>query len=175
MKETPYPYADLLNLPYPDPHRIPDRELLRKYPRSPIAERAKIFNPFAAVSSHKKAVAAAQKLYRKRAELSEESKKELDITLHRLIDAYRSGDHPVLTVTYFVPAEGVTADYREEGIPDNDKNDLLGTCRTVTGTLRKLREGDPEIPYLILQENDAETERIPLREICSICPAPPEK
>ena len=167
MKKTPHPYADLLDLPYPDPNRTPDRELLRKYPRTPIAERAKIFNPYAAVTSHKKAVAAAQKLYRKRTELSEECKKELDATLCRLIDAYKSGERPLLIITYFTPAEGVTADYLEEGIPDNDKSDLLGTYRTVIGKLQKLREDDPEEPYCILECDDDEM-RIPLREVYSI-------
>ena len=165
-----FPYADLLDLSYPDPDRIPDRELLRKYPRSSLSDRAKIFNPFAAVSSHKKAVAAVQKFYRTRVELSEERRQELDSVLLRLTEEHRNGGRPLLSATYFIPAEKVTADYREEGIPDDTADDFLGTYRTLTGILTKIKvtEYDPDKQYLILRSKDGEEEKIPLREICAV-------
>lgn len=63
------PYDDIIHLPHPTSS---------KHPRMPIADRAAIFSPFAALTGHASAIAETARLTGRRIELDEDSKVVLD-------------------------------------------------------------------------------------------------
>ena len=127
-------YADILYLERPEPSA--------KHPRMSVANRAKIFSPFAALRGFDDELAeeGAQTLRESKAELSEEEKSALSARLAGL----RRGMS--VTVRYFVPDLCCPAD------------PPAGRYRTATGavqamdpvdkTLRLALEGQPKGPGL---------------------------
>ena len=106
-------YDDMLHLPHPTSAR---------HPRMPIAERAAIFSPFAALSGHAGAIAEAARLTDQKMELDEDTKAELDRRQAVLLE--HIAEQPEITVTWFQP------DGRKDG----------GAYLTVTGRLKKIDE-----------------------------------
>ena len=106
-------YDDMLHLPHPTSAR---------HPRMPIAERAAIFSPFAALSGHAGAIAEAARLTDQKMELDEDTKAELDRRQAVLLE--HISEQPEITVTWFQPDE------RKDG----------GAYLTATGRLKKLDE-----------------------------------
>lgn len=109
MKQnTPFPYEDLLSLPYPRP---------TKRARMSMVERAAQFAPFAALTGYDAVIRETARLTGKRIELDENEKVELDRKLQKLASLPR----PVVTLTYYI------AESRKEG----------GAYVTCTGILKK--------------------------------------
>ena len=105
------PYDDLLYLPHPTS---------AKHPRMPLADRAAIFSPFAALSGHGDAIRETARLTERRMELDEDAKAELDRRQAVLLE--HLGEQPEVTVTWFRP--------------DERKED--GAYLTTTGRLKKI-------------------------------------
>lgn len=106
-------YDDILHLPHPTSAR---------HPRMPIAERAAIFSPFAALSGHAGAIAETARLTDQKMELDEDTKVELDRRQAVLLE--HIAEQPEVTVTWFQPDE------RKDG----------GAYFTTTGRLKKINE-----------------------------------
>ena len=106
-------YDDMLHLPHPTSAR---------HPRMPIAERAAIFSPFAALSGHAGAIAETARLTEQKMELDEDTKAELDRRQAVLLE--HIAEQPEVTVTWFQPDE------RKDG----------GAYFTTTGRLKKINE-----------------------------------
>ena len=107
------PYDDILHLPHPTSAR---------HPRMPIAERAAIFSPFAALTGHAGAIAETARLTDQKMELDEDTKAELDRRQAVLME--HIAEQPEVTVTWFQPDE------RKDG----------GAYFTTTGRLKKINE-----------------------------------
>ena len=135
-------YADIINLPGPKR----DELFLRKHPRMPLSQRAKIFSPFAALAGYDQAIKNKNVLYEPRRELDPEEREALDNRLQRLAQLARNGKAvPVhVKVEYF----SVCTD------PWNDAYGRDGLYNTLTGLLRRvdpinqsLQIGDEVIPF----------------------------
>ena len=85
-------YKDIINLPH---------HVSSKRPQMPMLDRAAQFSPFAALTGYDDAIHETGRLTDKKIDLSEEEKEALDRKQQILME--RLGDHPALTVTYFVP------------------------------------------------------------------------
>ena len=88
------PYDDIIHLPHPTSS---------KHPRMPIADRAAIFSPFAALAGHSAAIAETARLTNQKAELDEDARAELDRRQAVLLE--QIGQQPEVTVTWFQPDE----------------------------------------------------------------------
>ena len=100
-------YDEIINLSRPKSNRIP----------MPIADRAKIFMPFAALKGYEEAIEEKQRLTSGRIELSEEKKQELDDKLkllESLLKEKSDKELPQITVRYFVPDIKKTEEMRTE-------------------------------------------------------------
>ena len=128
------PYDDLLHLPHPTS---------AKHPRMPLADRAAIFSPFAALSGHGDAIRETARLTERRMELDEDAKAELDRRQAVLLE--HLGEQPEVTVTWFRPDE------RKEG----------GAYLTTTGRLKKI---DALGRRLVLLDGTA----IPLEDVADL-------
>ena len=106
-------YDDILHLPHPTSAR---------HPRMPISERAAIFSPFAALTSHAGAIAETARLTDQKMELDEDAKAELDRRQAVLLE--HIAEQPEITVTWFQPDE------RKDG----------GAYLTAAGQLKKIDE-----------------------------------
>ncbi len=122
-------YGNIIGMDRPEPI-----EILRKYPRQPMSERAKIFSPFAALRGHGERLSEEDDrlLLVERAELNEEDQKALSEKLADL----KKGDE--ITLTYFEPAEETQG---------------LGRYETISGTLLEV---DPALKRLRLRKDEAE-------------------
>ena len=92
MYETKGSYEDIINLPH---------HVSSKRPQMPMLDRAAQFSPFAALTGYDDAIHETGRLTDEKIDLSEEEKEALDRKQQILME--RLGDHPALTVTYFVP------------------------------------------------------------------------
>lgn len=95
-------YADIINLSGPQ-H---DVLFLRRHPRMPLSQRAKIFKPFAALEGYDQAVRNKNVLYEPRRELDPEEKDALNLRLSRLSQLARNSkiirENPItVKVEYF--------------------------------------------------------------------------
>ena len=106
-------YKDIINLPH---------HVSSKRPQMPMLDRAAQFSPFAALTGYDDAIHETGRLTDEKIDLSEEEKEALDRKQQILME--RLGDHPALTVTYFVPDERKTG----------------GAYVTHTGTLKRIDE-----------------------------------
>lgn len=127
-------YDDILHLPHPTSAR---------HLRMPIAERAAIFSPFAALSGHAGAIAETARLTDQKMELDEDTKAELDRRQAVLLE--HISEQPEITVTWFQPDE------RKDG----------GSYLTATGRLKKL----DAIQRLLVLTDGTE---IPLDDVASL-------
>jgi len=105
------PYDDMLYLPHPTSER---------HPRMPIANRAAIFSPFAAVSGHAEAIVEAGRRTDQKVELAEDQRLQLDRELQILMEHIT--EQPEVSVTWFRP------DQRKAG----------GSYVTTPGKLKKI-------------------------------------
>ena len=106
-------YKDIINLPH---------HVSSKRPQMPMLDRAAQFSPFAALTGYDDAIHETGRLTDEKIDLSEEEKEALDRKQQILME--RLGDHPALTVTYFVP------DAKKSG----------GAYVTKSGNLKKIDE-----------------------------------
>ncbi len=127
-------YDDILHLPHPTSER---------HPRMPIANRAAIFSPFAALTGHADAIAETARLTEKKAELCEDQKQQMDRKLQLLAEIIEA--QPEITVTWFRPDERKTG----------------GSYVTTTGQLKKI----DSIDRVIVMTDGI---RIPLYDIFNI-------
>ena len=128
------PYDDIIHLPHPTSS---------KHPRMPIADRAAIFSPFAALAGHSAAIAETARLTNQKAELDEDARAELDRRQAVLLE--QIGQQPEVTVTWFQPDE------RKDG----------GAYVTTTGWLKKIDEIERG---LVLTDGT----RIPLEDVAGL-------
>ena len=124
-------YDDIINLPHPTSAR---------HPRMPIADRAAIFSPFAALVGHGAAIEETARLTDQRIELTEEEKALLDEKLRLLAETGGVG-----AFTWFLPDE------RKDG----------GAYVTNLGTVKKI---DPLEGRIILTNRTV----IPIKDILEI-------
>lgn len=117
-KNTVDTYEDIIHLPH---------HVSAVHPQMTISDRAAQFSPFAALTGYGSAIRETERLTDRRTELDESEKEILNEML--LLLAGRLKEHPVITVTYFVPDE------RKDG----------GSYVTVSGNVRKLDEVDRAI------------------------------
>jgi len=127
-------YDDMLYLPHPTSER---------HPRMPIADRAAIFSPFAALTGHADAIAEAARLTEEKIELDEDLKQQMDRKLRLLDEAIE--EQPEITVTWFRPDE------RKSG----------GSYVTTTGRLKKI-DGIEQVMIM------TDSTRLPLDDILNI-------
>ncbi len=120
-------YDDMLELPHPE---------FPNHPRMPVASRAAIFSPFAALTGHADAIAETARQTQQQIELDEDSRLLLDQKQKWLEEIIT--ERPEVAVTWFQP------DARKEG----------GSYAVTSGRLKKLDpinrvmvlEGGPVIP-----------------------------
>ena len=138
-------YADIINLPGP----THDALFLRRHPRMPPSQRAKIFSPFAALSGFEQAVRNKEVAYEPRRDLDPEEREALSLRLRRLAQLARNGkavrENPTTVVVEYFQ---VCTD------PWNDAYGREGLYKTTTGLLRRVDPvnqqiviGDDVIPF----------------------------
>ena len=88
------PYEDIIHLPH---HQSATR------PHMSLYDRAAQFSPFAALTGFDGVIAETERMTVRKIELSEYEKSLLDQQLTRIDDELRKGNHPEITVVYFVP------------------------------------------------------------------------
>lgn len=116
------------------------------HPKMDVADRAKIFSPFAALKGHGDAVREKERVRVNRSELSDEEQEKLNLQLNSLKKGM------FVTVTYF---------HKDPG-SDGSGGEAEGEYLTITGTIQKL---DPA--FQLLQIDGQE---VPFKDIshCSI-------
>ena len=77
-----------------------DRPVSRRA-RMSIADRAKIFSPFAALKGFEEAIEKKNIIIKPRTELTDEEKDRLDESFHKLNEQLEKGEHPIVTVIYY--------------------------------------------------------------------------
>ena len=128
------PYDDIIHLPHPTSS---------KHPRMPIADRAAIFSPFAALTGHVSAIAETARLTDRRVEPDEDARAELDRRQAVLLE--QIDQHPEVTVTWFQPDE------KKDG----------GAYVITTGRLKKI----DEVERVLFLTDGA---RIPLEDVAGL-------
>lgn len=93
-QEERHPYEDIIHLPH---HQSATR------PHMSLYDRAAQFSPFAALTGFDGVIAETSRLTDQKIELSEYERALLDQKLSRIADELRKGNHPEITVIYFVP------------------------------------------------------------------------
>lgn len=82
MREE-FPYEDILRRQH---------HVSKHHPQMPLLDRAAQFSPFAALRGYEDAISESGRLTKKRPELSEDAKRELDEKLQRIFSKQRSGE-----------------------------------------------------------------------------------
>ena len=88
------PYEDIIHLPH---HQSATRLHMSLY------DRAAQFSPFAALTGFDGVIAETGRMTERKIELSEYERSLLDQQLIRIDEELRKGNHPEITVVYFVP------------------------------------------------------------------------
>ena len=88
------PYEDIIHLPH---HQSATR------PHMSLYDRAAQFSPFAALTGFDGVIAETGRMTERKIELSEYERSLLDQQLIRIDEELRKGNHPEITVVYFVP------------------------------------------------------------------------
>ena len=142
MKDDVRAYEDILRLPH---HQS------AAHPRMSMQNRAAQFNPYAALVGFDGVIAETGRLTDRRIELSEMEKERLGRKLAWIDGAVRAGQHPELTVRFFVP------DARKEG----------GSYQEWTGRVRSV---DPvEKTVVFLAENGrSRGKAVPMADITEV-------
>lgn len=117
-------YDDIINLERPKSKRV----------RMPVADRAKIFMPFSALTGYGDVIAEKQKITTERVVLSEERKGELDDKIQVLREQPRINNRKV-RVCYFVRDEKAS---QEEGKELGKYAELEGTLRKIDSISRQI-------------------------------------
>lgn len=104
-------YDDIIDLPHP---------VSVAHPRMAMIDRAAQFSPFAALTGYDAAIQETARLTSEKIELDEDSRAALDTKQQLLLD--RIGEHPEVTITYFLP----------------DEKKAGGVYVTVTGNIKKI-------------------------------------
>ncbi len=135
MTDAEQKYADIIHLTRPEPE-----EILRKYPRQPMSERAKIFSPFAALRGHEERLSEEDDRLTlvEQAELSEEDTRALGEKINRLEKGRK------ITATWFEPEEEAQG---------------LGRYVTVTGTVLEVDPALGRLRLKVQEEDGAAGER----------------
>ena len=94
MSEEKNPYADILHLPH---HQS------KTYPQMSMLNRAAQFSPYAALVGFDGVIAETGRLTDRKIELSETEKERIDQKLMMIDEAIHDGQHPEITIRYFVP------------------------------------------------------------------------
>lgn len=94
MADEKNPYADILHLPH---HQS------ATHPQMSMLNRAAQFSPYAALVGFDGVIAETGRLTDRRIELSETEKERIDQKLMLIDEAIRGGEHPEITIRYFVP------------------------------------------------------------------------
>ena len=140
-------YDDIINLPRP----------ASKRPAMAVADRAKIFMPFAALRGYEDAIAEKQKITTERIELSDERKEELDYQLQYLESRIAEGKIAKVIVCYFVVDDKVS---EEENAELGKYVELEGEVTKVDRFNGWIRIGEEVIPICDVLDicigNDAE-------------------
>ena len=87
------PYEDIIHVPH---HQSSNR------PHMSLYDRAAQFSPFAALTGFDGVIVETSRLTDQKIELSEYERALLDQKLSRIDDELRKGNHPEITVIYFV-------------------------------------------------------------------------
>lgn len=138
-------YADIINLPGPQ-H---DELFLRRHPRMPLSQRAKIFSPFAALEGYGQAIQNKNILYEPRRELDPEERDALNTRLRRLAQLARNGkavrENPItVKVEYFsVCTDSWNDAYGKDGLYKT----LTGRLLRVDGVNQEITIEDRTIPF----------------------------
>lgn len=111
-------YDDIIGLSRPKTMR----------PAMPVADRAKIFMPFAALRGYEDAIGEQQRLFAERVELSDEEQEKLDMSLQRIAILLANGVQPEVSVKYFVKNEEISKKEEQE----------LGVYKICSGKITKL-------------------------------------
>lgn len=111
-------YDDIIGLSRPKSMR----------PAMPVADRAKIFMPFAALRGYGEAIGEQQRLFAERVELSDEEQEKLDMSLQRIAILLANGVQPEVSVKYFVKNEEISKKEEQE----------LGVYKICSGKITKL-------------------------------------
>ena len=111
-------YDDIIGLSRPKSMR----------PAMPVADRAKIFMPFAALRGYGEAIGEQQRQFAERVELSDEEQEKLDMSLQRIAILLANGVQPEGSVKYFVKNEEVSKKEEQE----------LGVYKICSGKITKL-------------------------------------
>ena len=93
MNENKSPYADIIQLPH---HQATN------HPHMSMLNRAAQFSPYAALVGFDGVIAETGRLTDRKVELPENEKALIDRKLVLINDVIQYGDHPSITVTYFV-------------------------------------------------------------------------
>ena len=93
MNEDKGPYADIIQLPH---HQATNR------PHMSMLNRAAQFSPYAALVGFDSIIAETGRLTDRKIELDESEKALIDRKLLLINDAIQDGDHPTISVSYFV-------------------------------------------------------------------------
>ena len=88
------PYEDIIHLPH---HQSATR------PHMSLYDRAAQFSPFAALTGFDGVIAETGRMTERKIDLSEYERSLLDQKLSLIDDELRKGNHPEITVIYFVP------------------------------------------------------------------------
>ena len=94
MTEEKNPYAELVHLPH---HQS------KTHPPMSMHSRAAQFSPYAALVGFDAVIAETGRLTDRKMELSETDKEFIDRKLTLIDEAVRDGQHPEITLRYFVP------------------------------------------------------------------------
>jgi hypothetical protein len=76
MREEEFPYEDILRRPH---------HVSKHHPHMPLLDRAAQFSPFAALRGYEDAISESGRFTKKRPELSEDAKRELDEKLRKIL------------------------------------------------------------------------------------------
>ena len=123
--------ADIINL-------VPK---FKKKSRMAREQRAKIFAPFSALKGFEQVVAEKQKVVVPKAELSQDSKEELDLKVQILLNELWNENHPVVTLIYFKEYKRPKSysDFVEDcKLQKQERDEAQGEYLKVTGMLTNL-------------------------------------
>ena len=125
-------YDDMINMPRP----------ISAKPHMPVADRAKIFQPFAALKGHEELIRERQKLTVEPKLLTEQRREELDAIVGRLVRELEKGNRPEVSVVHFMEDGKVS---EEGGTKLGNYVETIGAVRKIDGLEQMLRIGEQEI------------------------------
>lgn len=101
---------------------------LSSKPHMAVADRAKIFQPFAALKGHEELIKEQQRLTVEKKALTEQRQEELDLVLGILEQKVKEGEYPEIIVVHFIKDNKASA----------ESNKCMGKYVETVGKLRKI-------------------------------------